>query len=153
MATSKTIFLIIGSVLALAFGIIQTWKAMSPRQENDHISNNFPHAFIARADAGHRDAVQIWHGRVPPATVEINGAECFPAWRCNNAHCPGRTGDNPYIFGHDSSKDPSAMCPLCAVAIQKAPEAQRGDFDPSNTTTYYTAEAEALVKSIQADQH
>lgn len=153
MASTKSILFICGGSIALAFGLYQSWKAIAPRDENDHLVKDFPHAFIATVDAGRSEEVKIWRGRVPPATIDIDGTTCFPAWFCKNSHCPGRAGETPYVFAFDSSKGPTALCPLCTTAFHKAPEANRGDFDPSNTSAYYTPEAQTLITTIQSDHH
>jgi hypothetical protein len=101
--------------------------------------------------------VKIWRGRVAPATIEIDGVTCHPAWTCKNSACPGRVGEAQFVFAHGAggnvSQGPYTTCPKCAAAFAKAADAQRGSFDPSNIAIYYTPEAQALIATIQSSVH
>lgn len=149
MSPKKLALLSMVAVVAMVVGVWQTWRVIAPGDANGHVPGDFPHAFLAPADDGLTESVKIWRGRVAPATLDVNGTTCFPAYACRNTDCPGRSGDRPYIFAN-TTKGSIPTCPKCVEAIAKAAPADKGKFDPGNVGPFYTPEAAAIVSSIQS---
>lgn len=131
-------------VIAAVGGLVWSVAGFVGEEPNDHIPNDFPHAFIAAADNGHPDRVVVVRARMAPTGAqEIDGHTRWPAWSCANPTCPGRVGDQLFIFAYgDPAQGAAAVCPRCS--------ALGGDQDPTQIGAYMTPEAEAILAEVRA---
>jgi hypothetical protein len=154
MASPKQALWGVAAALAVAFAGFQVWRLVGPQPANGHLPVEFPNAYLAPRDMGDADAVKIWRGRVAPATIEVDGVTCYPAWVCANPACPGLHDGKPFVIAHGYDKDanpgPTTICPRCAAEFAKATGADRGKYDPSQVQVYFTPEAQAMLVKVHA---
>ena len=124
-------------VTCLIMSIVVLRYALAEDVPNGHIPADFPNPWLGRNDAGHPDRIVVVPARSePPAPYTQDGVELWPAWRCLDPACPGRTGDVAFVFPGPQG----TMCPRCPKR-----------FDSSLVERAYTPEAEELLKRIRGE--
>jgi len=124
-------------VVCLVMSVVVLRYYLAPDVPNGHIPEDFPHPWLAKADAGHPERIVIVPARYePPAPHTLNGVELWPAWRCLDPACPGRKDGVAYVFPGGQS----AMCPRCPKRL-----------DSSLVERAYTPEAEEVLKRIRGE--
>ncbi len=124
-------------IVCLLGAILMLRHSLAPDIPNGHIPTDFPHPWLARADAGHPERIVIVRARnEPPAPLNQDGVELWPAWRCLAEDCTGRKDGVPYVYpGVQRTKCPLSPKPFEASTVERA----------------YTPEAEELLKRIRGE--
>lgn len=126
-----------------------SWSWIDRGKPNGHLPTDFPNAYLAPADNGHRELMKVWRGRVPPEPpITLDGVECWPAYSCINSLCPYKAKEgHPWCFAYGYSKDlpadrggPASWCVQCSKA----------GIDPMNVAFTTTDEGEQILQRVRA---
>lgn len=130
-------------VVVAAAAVVWSVASFLDDPANAHIPSDFPHPFIAPVDNGNIEAVVVVRARMAPfGAQQIDGVERWPAWRCDHAACPGRRGDQPFVFAYgEPGRGASMVCPACVAG---------GIEDPTQIRPYATPEGEAILSEVRA---
>lgn len=149
MAVPREAIAAIAATVACAWLGWMTWSWIDRGRPNGHLPTDFPNAYLAPADNGHRELMKVWRGRVPPAPpVTIDGTECWPAYTCTSARCPYMLKEgHQWCFAYGNSAElpadkggPASWCVQCSAI----------GIDPMNVYFATTDEGEKHLERIRA---
>jgi hypothetical protein len=147
MAVPRLALAAAAAIAACSWFAWWTWSWIDAGRPNGHLPANFPNAYLAPADNGHRDLLKVWRGRVPPAPpIAIDGVDCWPAYTCWSSQCPYLAKEgHPWIFAYGNSSTapadggPAGWCVHCSKAGK----------DPTDVHFATTDEGERILERIR----
>jgi len=125
-----------------------TWSWIDRGRPNGHLPSDFPNAYLAPADNGHRELMKIWRGRVPPTPpMSIDGVDCWPAYTCTSSRCPYKAKEGyQWYFAYGYSAElpadnggPASWCVQCSKA----------GIDPMNVYFATTDDGEKILERVR----